>query len=115
MKITLSDFLIAKFPTGLAYDDAVELCLGLYCCAGLLPNVDLAEPLSKDVIAEAFALFSKQGGIQNYHSAQAISFGANYHNVAEKGHWVEVIASIFKLGVSVMGDNAVEILGRGAS
>jgi hypothetical protein len=109
--MNLLDYIEEAFVDGLTYDEAAQLCLRLYCSVDGLPET-LKEQCSKDNLAETFAALSASGFIKGSTSSSAL-YGANFHEVVEKGHWVEVIASIFKNGKSVdaaQGDRLVKSL-----
>jgi hypothetical protein len=93
----LVDFLRDKFRDGIQYEDAAQLCLSLYCASDILFIRAIDEELSMDRIAKAFSEISKQGLVRNYSPYKSIIYGANYHSVEDKGHWIEVQASILKL------------------
>ena len=82
------------FPEGLRYNEAAQLCLRLYCSLDGLPE-ELHTKCTKDGLADAFSKLADEGFLSDEPLASAI-YGANFHHTNEKGHWVEVIASIFK-------------------
>jgi hypothetical protein len=98
--MTLTNFLIERIPGGIRYDDAVQLCLALYTTADLLKGVRIDTELSMDGIADTFADIARLGLIKDYASHKAVPHGAAFHSVNDKGHWVEIMASIFKLKIS---------------
>jgi len=106
----LADFLASRFSQGLLYSDAVQLCLAIYCSAGILPAELIDEELSMDRIAEAFSEISTRGLIREYRSNVAATYGANYHSVEAKGHWIEVQASILKMKLTYDLDRAKALL-----
>ena len=97
----LTDYLKMRLPLDLPYEDLVQVCLGIYCHLDGLPNDIAALKLDKDAIADAFAELAAIRGLSLRNSLTAARYGANFHQVAEKGHWIEVIASIFKIGDTV--------------
>jgi len=99
---TLKECLEAIFPSGLQYLDAAELCLGFYCFDSKAFNIETEEILDKDHIADCFAQLAQEGKVLNFHPALSVRFGAQYHDSRDKGHWIEVIASIGKLGNKVL-------------
>jgi len=94
----LVDFLRDKFADGIDYEDATCLCMALYCSSELSHKIELTEDPTMENIANAFADISKLGLIKNYESYKGVEYGANYHDINDKGHWVEVQASILKRG-----------------
>jgi hypothetical protein len=94
--MNLLNYIKEAFVDGLTYDEAAQLCLRLYCNVEGLPET-LKEQCNKNNLAEVFAALSASGFIKGS-TVGAVLYGANFHEVFEKGHWVEVIASIFKKG-----------------
>jgi hypothetical protein len=84
------------FPEGLRYNEAAQLCLRLYCALDGVPE-ELHSQCSKDGLAEAFARLAASGFLTDEPIFAAL-YGANFHRVEEKGHWIEIIASLFKKG-----------------
>lgn len=100
-------------PNGLVYDDAAQLCLRLHCVSYPgLPN--FREPLTKEYLSVTFAALSRKGWVLGPYLTAAL-YGANFHAVTDKGHWIEVIASIFKRGKDVInidrGTDLVRMIG----
>jgi hypothetical protein len=91
----LSRYIEEAFPSGISYNDAAQLCLRLYSTPDGVPKVIHAQ-CTKDTLAEAFARLAATGVIVG-ESVSSARYGANFHVVCEKGHWIEVIASIFKM------------------
>ena len=81
-------------PEGLRYNEAAQLCLRLYCTLDGLPE-ELHAECTKDGLADVFSKLAGEGFLNDAPLISSI-YGANFHHVCEKGHWVEVIASIFK-------------------
>jgi hypothetical protein len=89
--------LISKsFPDGLSYNDTAQLCLRLFCSVDGVPE-KLHEQCNKEQLAITFSELAKSNFIIG-DSVGSIIYGANHHHVIDKGHWIEVIASIFKVG-----------------
>jgi hypothetical protein len=83
------------FPTGMKYNEAAQLCLLLYVRKiDALPEA-IQKECNKDNLAKVFSSLSSKGFIVS-EPLEASLYGANFHSVKEKGHWIEVIASIFK-------------------
>jgi hypothetical protein len=106
----LIDLLLTHFKDGLQYEDAVELCLAIYSCNNILPVQVEQNGLCMNSIAETFANIAKLGLIKNYFSYKATLYGANYHAIEDKGHWIEIQASIFKLKTTYDIDLARKLL-----
>ncbi len=94
----LTDYLRTTFQDGITYRDAANLCLALYC-VNLIPAGKVNESLTMEVIAQSFADLAKQGLITDHVRYESVSFGAEYHSIEDKGHWIEVQASIIKKGM----------------
>ncbi|MEZ0231501.1 MAG: hypothetical protein ACAH12_01570 [Methylophilaceae bacterium] len=90
----LVSYINRGFRNGLSYDEAAQLCLRLYCSLDGLPE-SLHYQCTKENLADAFSSLASSGFIKGGYSG-AVIYGANFHSATEKGHWVEVIASIFK-------------------
>jgi hypothetical protein len=95
----LETHLKQAFPDGLPYNDAAQLCLRLYCTVDVLPAA-LQAQCSKEGLAEVFAGLSRQEFMID-RPLTAARYGATFHDVWDKGHWIEVIASVFKKGDTV--------------
>lgn len=90
----LQRYIQNKIPEGLQYNEAVQLCLRLYCSLDGLPE-ELHAECTKDGLADTFSKLVSKGLLNDAPLTPSI-YGANFHPLSEKGHWVEVIASIFK-------------------
>lgn len=95
----LQDCISDAFPEGLSYNDAAQLCLRLYCTVDGVSD-ELHAQCNKDTLSEVFASLAGCGFIKGNTLAASL-YGANFHSITDKGHWVEVIASIFKKGDTV--------------
>jgi hypothetical protein len=95
----LEHYLSDAFPDGLSYNDAAQLCLRLYCTLDGVPS-ELHTQCNKDTLSEVFALLAGSDFIKG-NALKASLYGANFHSITDKGHWVEVIASVFKKGDTV--------------
>lgn len=82
------------FPEGLFYNDMAQLCLELFCVDCGLP-IDLAKQCTKNNLAETFAKLAGTGFLRGGVELAPL-YGASFHEVTDKGHWIEVVASIFK-------------------
>ncbi len=96
----LASYLMARVPNGMSYPDAAQLCLRLYCTVDGVPMQLL--PLSKEVLGDAFARLDHAGWVRDD--------GTGAHEVMDRGHWVEVIAAIFKNGPDVVDMARGEVL-----
>jgi hypothetical protein len=94
---SLASYLRQCIPDGLPYGDAAELCLHLYCVASDLPT-ELRPQTERQCLADTFAHLAGSGWITDQESELRCLYGAHFHSVHDRGHWVEVIASIYKKG-----------------
>jgi len=92
--MNLEQFIESAFEEGLPYNEAAQLCIRIFCSAEGIPS-RLHEQCNKDAIASAFASLAAKGFVKGATSESAV-YGANFHNVTDKGHWVEVMASVLK-------------------
>lgn len=92
--MSLEHTIAEAFPSGITYDDAAQLCLRLFCTADGIPSF-LHQQCTKDSLATVFANLAAAGTVVGDPVTAAL-YGANFHNVTEKGHWVEITASLFK-------------------
>lgn len=97
--MNLQEYISQAFPQGLPYNDAAQLCLQLYRTVDDIPR-QFHEQCTKDNLAEVFARLVDTGTITGQPLTAAI-YGANFHSPKDKGHWIEVIASIFSKGDTV--------------
>ncbi len=71
-------------PEGMAYCDAVQLCLRLYCTVDGVPSQLL--PLSKERLGEAFSVLGRAGWVRGSSQPEV---------VGEPSHWVDVMLALF--------------------
>ena len=107
----LTKYLLDRLPEGIAYDDLVQLCLGLHSYIDGIP-ADLQPLLNKEGQAKAFAAFVRTRFDENYGATDSAKYGANHHRPIDKGHWIEVMASIYKAGTSFDSEREREIRQR---
>ena len=96
----LADFLREKFRDGIQYEDAAQLCLSIYSAKNILPAGSVDEELSMERVAEAFSDIAKLDLVKSYSSYKSVIYGASYHSIEDKGHWIEVQASVLKLNTA---------------
>jgi hypothetical protein len=72
----------------------------LYCTVDGVP-VELL-PLTKERLGDDFAQLARSGWIARDNHGESSAYGASFHQVTDRGHWIEVIASIFKIGPSIV-------------
>lgn len=93
---TLAAYLQRHYPSGMNYPDAAQLCLRLYCTADGVPP-HMHSELTMQGLANTFAELAQSGWVHQQDSSWRVTFGAHFHEVSDRGHWIEVMASIFKL------------------
>ena len=89
------EFLIKNsFPKGLTYNEAAQLCIRLFCSVEGLPENIHAE-CTKENLSKVFSELVQTKFVSN-NAIEAPLYGANFHKINSVGHWVEIIASVFK-------------------
>jgi len=73
--------------------DATQLCLRLYGVVDGVPQHLL--PLSKETLSDAFAELARTGWVRDDKLLHSFC-GVFLHAVTDRGHWIEVMASVFK-------------------
>lgn len=89
----LASYLKQRHPSGMAYRDAAILCTRLFGTADGVPENLL--PLTKVVIADAFAKLAKNGWVTELNDFQPYAPSASSHEVTDRGHWIEIMVSLF--------------------
>jgi hypothetical protein len=106
----IASYLQAKFPVGLEYETAAQLCLSIYSVRGLLPFELDAASGSMTGISNAFAQLAQNGVIKDATLDKAMKYGAEHHPVESSDHWNEIIACIFKKGAQPNLDAVQKLL-----
>lgn len=106
----LEDAIANAYPMGLSYDDAAQLCLQIYRTLDDIPQQLIEEPLTKNRIAEMFSSLNRRGVILRSTCDTSVMYGTNLHDRNDKGHWIEIIASIFKIDNTVKMDRGAELI-----
>jgi hypothetical protein len=88
-------------PEGMAYEDATDLCLYLYCNVENIPKEFL--PLSRRKMANIFAELATTGWIRGLDNQVCSHNGGQFQTVKESGHWIKVMASLLKKGGDMSG------------
>jgi hypothetical protein len=91
--------ILNSFENGLTYNESAQLCLRLFSTLDGIPE-SVHEQCNKEDLALAFSELAKSNFIVG-DTLDSVIYGANHHLVTDKGHWIEVIASIFKIGNAV--------------
>lgn len=109
--MTIAELIRKSFPGGIEYDDAVRLCLHLYCVKAL-PD-ELMPQCTKENLPIAFAELVAAGAIDVGETPIAVMCGVSGRDLRDKGHWGEVIASISKmLDPRIDWDRGAELAAR---
>ena len=95
MSMNIQALLSDSFKKGLSYNQTAQLCLRLYCSLDGVPEC-VHEQCTKENLAMIFSELAKSNFIVG-DTSKSILYGANHHLITDKGHWIEVIASIFKV------------------
>jgi len=96
----LASYLSNQLPQGMAYPDAVGLCLRLYCTVDGVPSELL--PLTKEALADAFSTLGKSGWVG----------AAGSEQVADRVHWLGVIRALLTKGSPGFDLERGEVLAR---
>jgi hypothetical protein len=96
----LAPYLSNHLPEGMAYPDAVQLCLRLYCTADGVPSELL--PLTKEALADAFSTLARSGWVCVAGSEQ----------VADPVHWLAVIRALLTKSPPSFDLKRAEVLAR---
>ena len=80
----------------ISYRELANLCLTLFCDISALPEKFKSIVLDKETLASIFSKIAKERKISPY-PYSASFYGASFHNSYDKGHWLEVMASLLKL------------------
>lgn len=90
----LAEYLLKRIPNGMAYRDAAQLCQRLATnLAGVPENL---HPKTATDLADAFVELTKSGWVRDAESPFRAFYGAHYHEITDRGHWIEVTACVFK-------------------
>ncbi|TPN87381.1 hypothetical protein [Aquimarina algicola] len=109
---SLNDFyhyLNQSLPNDIQYRDLSNLCLTLFCNVSILPDKFQSIKLDNENLAIILSKIAKEKAIPSYPSTASI-YGASFHNSYDKGHWLEVMASILKLGTQPDTKEAEKLL-----
>lgn len=96
VSMNIQALLSDSFKKGLSYNRTAQLCLRLSCSLDGVPEC-VHEQCTKENLAITFSELAKSNFIVG-DTSKSILYGANHHLITDKGHWIEVIASIFKVG-----------------
>ncbi|WP_103070040.1 hypothetical protein [Aquimarina sediminis] len=89
-------YLNQSLSSDVSYNDLANLCLTLFCTISILPEKFHNVILNKENLAIIFSKIAKEKNIPSY-SPTSSFYGASFHNSHDKGHWLEVMASVLKL------------------
>jgi len=105
--MNLEHLIRSSFTDGLSYNEAAQLCLRLYRTVDGIPE-SVHQECTRENLTLLFAALSSTGLLNTRVDAAAL-YGANFHEVCDKWHWIEVLASIFKMDGTV-DEEAGEVL-----
>ena len=98
MNERLFQWLCQTLPQDIAYLDTANLCAALYCSLSCLPEHLQKEALDKQALAETFAEFVRSRNLPaTYGELLWAYYGAGFHDPRDRGHWLEVMASVVKM------------------
>ncbi|MFG0721035.1 hypothetical protein ACF8PU_05040 [Pseudomonas sp. GLN_6] len=104
----LYDFVFKKFSSGIQYQEAVDLCLALYCSADWVPEVD-PKDVNRKNIAKVFSLLAKGGYIKPDPFRGELQ---GDHLITEQEYWDNVISTLFSSDAGYNSDNVKKLLGE---
>jgi len=96
----------------LEYSDAAQLCIRLYTTVAGVPNELL--PLIKERLGDDFAQLAQSGWIASDDLGLSSAYGASFHHVTDRGHWIEVNTSIIKIGPKIVDHERGATIARAA-
>ena len=96
-------------PNDISYRQLSNLCLTLFCTCSILPEKFRNIILDKESLAIIFSKIAKEKEILSYPPIASF-YGASFHDSHDKGHWLEVMASILKLAIEPNVNEAEKLL-----
>ena len=108
----LAKYLESRIPCGLDYSDAAQLSIRLYTTVAGVPNELL--PLIKERLGDDFAQLAQSGWIASDDLGLSSAYGASFHHVTDRGHWIEVNTSIIKIGPKIVDHERGATIARAA-
>jgi hypothetical protein len=108
----LATYLLKQLPDGMTYRDAAQLCQRLSTNhSGVPENIS---PSTSVELADVFVELTKAGWVRDQDSPFKAFYGAHYHEITDRGHWIEVMACVFKHPEKAdftRGDNLARLAG----
>ncbi|MGB8353210.1 MAG: hypothetical protein WCD79_04930 [Chthoniobacteraceae bacterium] len=115
MNERLFQWLCQTLAADVAYSDTANLCMALYCSLCYLPESLQKEMLDKRALAETFVEFIRSRNFpSNYGELWWPYYGSTFHDPRDRGHWLEVMASAFKMGRQPDHERAKRVCGKQA-
>lgn len=102
-------YLNKSLPDSTNYMNLSNLCLTMFFTLDVLPKRFQSLELNKEALSIIFSKICKKRNITTY-PYDACLYGASFHNTHDKGHWLEVLASILKLKTKPDIEEAKKIL-----
>jgi len=95
VSLILANAIQARFPEGLDYEEARQLCLRLHTTANILPSRHHDTAGDKQELAETFARLARTRFIQAPEPHVKIHQGAHTNAPQTTQHWMEIIMTIY--------------------
>jgi hypothetical protein len=108
----LASLLQKRRPDGLAYQQAAQLCQRLFVSVAGVPEDCL--PKNGAEQADTFAELARCGWVRESDSCFRALYGAHFHEITDRGHWLEVMACVVKNPERVdltRAENVAEMVG----
>jgi len=108
----LKDFLLylnKSLPDNVNYMNLSNLCLTIFFTVDILPEEFQSLELDKEALSIIFSEICKKRNVAT-HPNNASLFGASFHSSHDKGHWLEVLASVLKLNTKPNIEEAKKLL-----
>lgn len=89
-------YLNKSLPDSVNYMNLSNLCIAMFFTVDIVPRDFKSLEFSKENISIIFSEICKKRSIPTYPN-NASFYGASFHSSHDKGHWLEVLASVLKL------------------
>lgn len=90
-------YLIQATSNNVTYKELSNLCLTLFCTSNVLPERFEETIIYKEKLAIIFSKIAEEKNIISYPPIASF-YGASFHDTHSIGHWLEIMASVLKLG-----------------
>jgi len=102
-------YLNKSLPDNINYMNLSNLCLAIFFTVDVLPKEFQSLEFNKEALSIVFSEICKKRNIVTYPN-NASFYGASFHSSHDKGHWLEVMASVLKLANSPDTKEAKKLL-----